>query len=286
MSQNDRVVLGDNTKTTLEKIDILVTRCLKIGLHWPTEDAVGHIISAGIAAGLEGGDRKEYYGRVSKFKQVLHKKRAGLTPACTLKNYPDSPMGLPTALQVSYDDDPAVAEVDWAAFQKAEASKTLRKGHLSITGSASSGASGSGLAVMPNAAGTQAFPGMQDPAWQQGLQMMGRMFMPFMNHVAAMQAQGQQQGGSDGINLQFFQQSPGGSSGARAGFESFTAWAGKSWVAAAAIVLAAATFATVAANTTCGSKHGGFAAAAGEARWRVPAGGFKLDFPDSAGGAR
>ena len=32
--------------------------------------------------------------------------------------------------------------------------------------------------------------------------------------------------------------------------ESFTAWAGKSWVAAAAIVLAAATFATVAANTT------------------------------------
>ena len=48
--------------------------------------------------------------------------------------------------------------------------------------------------------------------------MMGRMFMPFMNHVAAMQAQGQQQGGSDGINLQFFQQSPGGSSGARAGF--------------------------------------------------------------------
>ena len=218
LSQNDRVVLGDNTKTTLEKIDILVTRCLKIGLHWPTEDAVGHIISAGIAAGLEGGDRKEYYGRVSKFKQVLHKKRAGLTPACTLKNYPDSPMGLPTALQVSYDDDPAVAEVDWAAFQKAEASKTLRKSHLSITGSASSGASVSGLAVMPNAAGTQAFPGMQDPAWQQGLQMMGRMFMPFMNHVAAMQAQGQQQGGSDGINLQFFQQSPGGSSGARAGF--------------------------------------------------------------------
>ena len=223
LSQNDRVVLGDNTKTTLEKIDILVTRCLKIGLHWPTEDAVGHIISAGIAAGLEGGDRKEYYGRVSKFKQVLHKKRAGLTPACTLKNYPDSPMGLPTALQVSYDDDPAVAEVDWAAFQKAEASKTLRKSHLSITGSASSGASGSGLAVMPNAAGTQAFPGMQDPAWQQGLQMMGRMFMPFMNHVAAMQAQGQQQGGSDGINLQFFQQSPGGSSGARGGFTNRTA---------------------------------------------------------------
>ena len=59
LSQNDRVVLGDNTKTTLEKIDILVTRCLKIGLHWPTEDVVGHIISAGIAARLEGGDRKE-----------------------------------------------------------------------------------------------------------------------------------------------------------------------------------------------------------------------------------
>ena len=64
---------------TARSVDVLVTRCIKIGLHWPAEDAVGHIISAGIAAGLEGRDRHEHYGRVSKFKQVLHKKCTGMT---------------------------------------------------------------------------------------------------------------------------------------------------------------------------------------------------------------
>eukprot|EP00439_Symbiodinium_sp_Y106_P078557 s52_g17.t1 len=232
LSRSDRLVLGDATLTALEKIDQLVSRCVKLGLLWPSEESVGHVISAGVAAGLPADDRPEYYSvsrcvklgllwpseesvghvisagvaaglpaddrpeyysRVSKFKSVLHKKRENLHLPVILKQYPDFPAALPDEMKecAGYDQDPPepIARKD---LQKAETIKTLRKSHSSIAGPKESDQLQ--LASMPmvgKAAGMQAPMGR---FLQEGVQMMGRMMMHYMQQQAT--------AGSD-INLQF-----------------------------------------------------------------------------------
>ena len=193
LSRSDRLVLGDATLTALEKIDQLVSRCVKLGLLWPSEESVGHVISAGVAAGLPADDRPEYYSRVRKFKSVLHKKRENLHLPVILKQYPDFPAALPDEMKecAGYDQDPPepIARKD---LQKAETIKTLRKSHSSIAGPKESDQLQ--LASMPmvgKAAGMQAPMGR---FLQEGVQMMGRMMMHYMQQQAT--------AGSD-INLQF-----------------------------------------------------------------------------------
>eukprot|EP00439_Symbiodinium_sp_Y106_P083697 s1148_g24.t1 len=232
LSRSDRLVLGDTTLTTLEKIDQLVSRCVKLGLLWPSEESVGHVISAGVAAGLPADDRPEYYSvsrcvklgllwpseesvghvisagvaaglpaddrpeyysRVSKFKSVLHKKRENLHLPVILKQYPDFPADLPDEMKecAGYDQDPPepIARKD---LQKAETIKTLRKSHSSITGPKESDQLQ--LATMPLMGKAAGMPAPMGRFLQEGVQMMGRMMMHYMQQQAT---------AAPDINLQF-----------------------------------------------------------------------------------
>ena len=193
LSRSDRLVLGDTTLTALEKIDQLVSRCVKLGLLWPSEESVGHVISAGVAAGLPADDRPEYYSRVSKFKSVLHKKRENLHLPVILKQYPDFPADLPDEMKecAGYDQDPPepIARKD---LQKAETIKTLRKSHSSITGPKESDQLQ--LATMPLMGKAAGMPAPMGRFLQEGVQMMGRMMMHYMQQQAT---------AAPDINLQF-----------------------------------------------------------------------------------
>ena len=193
LSRSDRLVLGDTTLTALEKIDQLVSRCVKLGLLWPSEESVGHVISAGVAAGLPADDRPEYYSRVSKFKSVLHKKRENLHLPVILKQCPDFPADLPDEMKecAGYDQDPPepIARKD---LQKAETIKTLRKSHSSITGPKESDQLQ--LATMPLMGKAAGMPAPMGRFLQEGVQMMGRMMMHYMQQQAT---------AAPDINLQF-----------------------------------------------------------------------------------
>ena len=203
LSRGDRLVLADASKTSTEKIEQLVSRCVKLGLLWPSEESVGSIISAGVAAGLEADDRHDYYARVTTFKRALHKKRDGIALPVILQSFPDSPAGLPEGINqaAQYDTDPP-EPVTREQLQKASTIKTLRKSHSSIAGTKES------QSMVPFA-GPQSKAGMMSPQnMQESFNMVGRMFMHFMN-------QGSQQVQQPDINLQFFPQHGSSGSGGR-----------------------------------------------------------------------
>ena len=88
------------------KVRTLVSRCCALGLHLPSEKAIGQVVAAGLEAGLQATHATDRLGLIHQFKLQL-RKACKLSPGLEkfIQEFPSSPHALPQeVLQKAYSE--------------------------------------------------------------------------------------------------------------------------------------------------------------------------------------
>ena len=114
LTQKDREVLGDPSESNARKLDILTSRCLTVGLHYPTEQSYGNVLACAVVAGLATTSPQHFYDHLQEFKKSLKRRRAGSSLTRYVKQWPEDPKRLPEDLRQAATAEPLapVSETD------------------------------------------------------------------------------------------------------------------------------------------------------------------------------
>ena len=115
LTKRDMDVLSSTPTPMAAKVDQVAARCVQLGLMWPNEISIRHIVAVAIGAGLEPGDRTPaaIFEVMKEFKRVLRNMRSKITKSddCLdgyLVEYPNTPQDLAKLMATYPDSDPPV----------------------------------------------------------------------------------------------------------------------------------------------------------------------------------
>ncbi|CAJ1358062.1 unnamed protein product [Effrenium voratum] len=105
LSPKDKEVMASDEHPFV-KVRTLVSRCCALGLHLPSEKAIGQVVAAGLEAGLQATHATDRLGLIHQFKLQL-RKACKLSPGLEkfIQEFPSSPHALPQeVLQKAYSE--------------------------------------------------------------------------------------------------------------------------------------------------------------------------------------
>ena len=81
LTKRDMDVLSSTPTPMAAKVDQVAARCVQLGLMWPNEISIRHIVAVAIGAGLEPGDSTPaaIFEVMKEFKRVLRNMRSKIT---------------------------------------------------------------------------------------------------------------------------------------------------------------------------------------------------------------
>ena len=112
-----------------EKLDRLAARCVRVGLHLPSEQTVKEILRASQQMGLKlGDDRQTRYEAVNAFKKSLrHRVRNAEKHPVHVVDFPANPKDLDGWQQMYDEEDPPCGQTDLPRHHSAQYSVPLRQ---------------------------------------------------------------------------------------------------------------------------------------------------------------
>ena len=106
LSKRDLAVLQCPNTPLQSKIDQIVIRMIRIGLHLPSEPSVGHVVSVAVKAGISSKASDESWNLLKEVKRVLKMKVKSVSrPVEHITSYPADPSSLPDWAKKSYEND-------------------------------------------------------------------------------------------------------------------------------------------------------------------------------------
>ena len=101
LTKRDMDVLSSTPTPMAAKIEQLASRCVQLGLMWPNEPSIRHIVAVAIGAGLQAGDGTPaaIFEVMKEFKRVLRNMRSKVAKSedIYLVEYPKAPQDLPSS---------------------------------------------------------------------------------------------------------------------------------------------------------------------------------------------
>ena len=112
-----------------EKLDRLAARCVRVGLHLPSEQTVKEILRASQQMGLKlGDDRQTRYEAENAFKKSLrHRVRNAEKHPVHVVDFPANPKDLDGWQQMYDEEDPSCGQTDLPRHHSAQYSVPLRQ---------------------------------------------------------------------------------------------------------------------------------------------------------------
>ena len=113
LTKRDMDVLSSTPTPLAAKMDQLASRCVQLGLMWPSETSIRHIVAVGIGAGLQVGDNtpNAIFEAMKEFKRVLRSMRSKIGKSDDqgyIVEYPNTPQDLVKLMATYHDSDPPV----------------------------------------------------------------------------------------------------------------------------------------------------------------------------------
>ena len=112
LTKRDMDVLSSTPTPMAAKIEQLASRCVQLGLMWPNEPSIRHIVAVAIGAGLQAGDGTPaaIFEVMKEFKRVLRNMRSKVAKSedIYLVEYPKAPQDLAKLMATYAEGDPPV----------------------------------------------------------------------------------------------------------------------------------------------------------------------------------
>ena len=181
LSKQDREQLSNQDQHPFARLSVVVRRCMDIGLAFPCEQSMGHVVACVTEFFGLAEEPKDKHEILLEFKRQLKSARANFTEAVPIQEYPPEPRQLPETLRKQFYSDVVWSEMPAPVLARCKPGKWLRLSSKELT------SRGSSQAKQPEMMGMQ-----------QMMQMQMQMFQAML--------QGQQ-GNQDALeNLQIFPQ--------------------------------------------------------------------------------
>ena len=114
LTKRDMDILSSVPTPLATKMDQLASRCVQLGLMWPNETSIRHIVAVGIGAGLQTGEcPSAIFEAMKEFKRVLRNMRSKITKndeclGAYVVEYPNTPQDLAQLMATYHESDPPV----------------------------------------------------------------------------------------------------------------------------------------------------------------------------------
>lgn len=114
LTKRDMDILSSVPTPLATKMDQLASRCVQLGLMWPNETSIRHIVAVGIGAGLQTGEcPSAIFEAMKEFKRLLRNMRSKVTKSdeclgAYVVEYPNTPQDLAQLMATYQESDQPV----------------------------------------------------------------------------------------------------------------------------------------------------------------------------------
>ncbi len=164
LSKTDREQLSNQDQHPFARLSVVVRRCVDIGLAFPCEQSMGHVVACVTEFFGLAEEPKDKHDILLEFKRQLKSARANFTEAVPIQEYPPDPRQLPETLRKQFYSDAVWSEMPAAVLARCKPGKWLRLSSKELT------SRGSSQAKQPEMMGMQQMMQMQMQMFQAMLQ--------------------------------------------------------------------------------------------------------------------
>jgi len=133
LTKEDREHLANDDQHAFARLTVVVRRCMDIGLVFPCEQTMGHVIACITEFYNLAEDPRDKHNLLLEFKRQLKSARANFIDEVPIQEYPPDPRQLPETLRKQFYSDEVWGQMPGAVLARCKPGKWLRLSSKELT---------------------------------------------------------------------------------------------------------------------------------------------------------